>query len=47
MLDGAKALRKAVRDVAGPRALVQRCRIHKSRNLAHRLETLLNWLASL
>ena len=33
VLDGAKALRKAVRDVAGPRALVQRCQIHKSRNV--------------
>lgn len=33
VLDGAKALRKAVKDVAGPRALVQRCRIHKSRNV--------------
>jgi len=33
VLDGAKALRKAVKDVAGPRALVQRCRIHKQRNV--------------
>ena len=37
VLDGAKALRKAVRDVAGPRALVQRCRIHKSRNVCGHL----------
>ena len=33
VLDGAKALRKAVRDVAGTRAPVQRCRIHKQRNV--------------
>jgi putative transposase len=37
VLDGAKALRKAVRDVAGPRALVQRCQIHKSRNVCGHL----------
>ena len=37
VLDGAKALRKAVRDVAGTRALVQRCRIHKSRNVCGHL----------
>lgn len=37
VLDGAKALRKAVRDVAGPKALVQRCRIHKSRNVCGHL----------
>jgi len=37
VLDGAEALRKAVRDVAGPRALVQRCRIHKSRNVCGHL----------
>ena len=37
LLDGAKALRKAVRDVAGQRALVQRCRIHKSRNVCGHL----------
>lgn len=37
VLDGAKALRKAVRDVAGPRALVHRCHIHKSRNVCGHL----------
>jgi len=37
VLDGAKALRKAVRDVAGHRALVQRCQIHKSRNVCGHL----------
>ena len=33
VLDGAKALRKAIKDVAGTRAPVQRCRIHKQRNV--------------
>jgi transposase-like protein len=33
VLDGAKALLKAVRDVAGPRRLVHRCQIHKARNV--------------
>lgn len=33
----AKALGKAVRDVAGPRALVRRCQIHKSRNVCGHL----------
>jgi putative transposase len=37
VLDGAKALRKAVRDVAGPRALVQRCQRHKERNVSEHL----------
>jgi transposase-like protein len=37
VLDGAKALRKAVRDVAGPRALVQRCHRHKERNVVDHL----------
>ena len=37
VLDGAKALRKAVRDVAGQRALVQRCQIHKTRNVCGHL----------
>jgi putative transposase len=37
VLDGAKALRKAVRDVAGPRALVQRCQRHKERNVTDHL----------
>ena len=45
VLDGAKALRKAVRDVAGHRALVQRCRIHKSRNVCgHLPETERPWV---
>jgi putative transposase len=37
VLDGAKALRKAVRMVLGEQALVQRCRIHKLRNILDHL----------
>ena len=37
VLDGAKALRKAVRDVAGARAPVQRCQRHKERNVIDHL----------
>ncbi len=37
VLDGAKALRKAVGDLFGPRALVQRCRVHKRRNVLDHL----------
>ena len=37
VLDGAKALRKAVRDVAGVRAPVQRCQRHKERNVVDHL----------
>jgi hypothetical protein len=37
VLDGAKALRKAVRDLFGARAVVQRCRIHKRRNVLEHL----------
>ncbi len=37
VIDGAKALRKAVRDLFGERALVQRCRIHKGRNVLEHL----------
>jgi putative transposase len=33
VIDGAKALRKAVGEVFGSNALVQRCRIHKRRNV--------------
>lgn len=36
VLDGSKALRKAVVDVWGPNAVIQRCQVHKKRNvLAH------------
>ena len=34
VLDGGKALRKAVQDVFGTHAVVQRCRVHKQRNVA-------------
>ena len=37
VLDGAKALRKAVRDCFGERALVQRCQVHKLRNVLDKL----------
>lgn len=37
VLDGAKALRKAVQMVLGDQALVQRCRIHKLRNVLDQL----------
>jgi putative transposase len=37
VLDGAKALRKAVRDVAGAKAPVQRCQRHKQRNVEDHL----------
>jgi len=33
VLDGGKGWKKAVRDVFGPLALVQRCRLHKERNI--------------
>lgn len=33
MIDGSKALAKSIRDVFGPRALIQRCQAHKSRNV--------------
>lgn len=37
VLDGAKALRKAVKLVLGEQCLVQRCRIHKQRNVLDHL----------
>jgi len=37
ILDGSKALRKAVRDTFGDVALVQRCQIHKRRNVLDHL----------
>ena len=33
VIDGAKALAKSVRDVFGKRALIQRCQVHKRRNV--------------
>lgn len=37
VIDGSKALREAVRDVFGSRALVQRCQVHKGRNVVDHL----------
>jgi putative transposase len=37
IIDGAKALRKAITDTFGTRALLQRCREHKKRNVAEAL----------
>lgn len=37
VIDGAKALRKAVRDTFGGAALVQRCQVHKLRNVLEHL----------
>jgi transposase-like protein len=37
VIDGAKALHKAVSEVFGPRALIQRCREHKKRNVSEAL----------
>ena len=37
VIDGGKALRKAVDEVFGGKALVQRCRIHKQRNVLEHL----------
>jgi putative transposase len=37
VLDGAKALYKGVREVFGERALIQRCRVHKLRNVVEHL----------
>jgi transposase-like protein len=37
VLDGAKALRKAVLDVFGKNALLQRCQLHKTRNVIEQL----------
>ena len=37
VIDGAKALRKAVKMIFGEQALVQRCRLHKMRNVLDHL----------
>jgi transposase-like protein len=37
VLDGSKALSKAVRDTFGKRALIQRCQVHKKRNVLEHL----------
>jgi putative transposase len=38
IVDGAKALSRAVRDTFGDSALIQRCQIHKGRNIIERLD---------
>jgi len=37
VIDGGKAIRKALRDVFGDRAIVQRCQVHKARNVRDQL----------
>jgi len=37
VIDGGKALRKAIGDLFGPRAVVQRCQVHKRRNVLDHL----------
>ena len=37
VMDGSKALRKAIATVLGDRAVVQRCRVHKQRNVVEHL----------
>ena len=37
VVDGGKGLRKALRDVFGDRAIVQRCQVHKQRNVREHL----------
>lgn len=37
IIDGSSALRAAIRDVFGPRGLVQRCQVHKVRNVISHL----------
>jgi len=37
VIDGGKAIRKGLRDVFGNRAIVQRCQVHKSRNVRDHL----------
>ena len=38
IVDGAKALSRAVRDTFGGFALIQRCQVHKGRNIIERLD---------
>jgi putative transposase len=37
VIDGSKALRRAIRDVFGPLGVVQRCQVHKQRNVLDHL----------
>jgi putative transposase len=46
VIDGSKALRAAVRDVLGPQAAVQRCQVHKKRNvLDHLPDEVRRWVS--
>jgi transposase-like protein len=46
-IDGSKALRKAIRDVWGDAAIIQRCQVHKMRNvLEHLPDTERPWVRS-
>ncbi len=46
VLDGAKALLKGVRDVFGANAIVQRCRVHKLRNILDKLPEKHHWMVA-
>jgi putative transposase len=47
VIDGAKALHRAVADIFGERALIQRCRQHKKRNVTEALpERMRGWVLS-
>jgi hypothetical protein len=37
VIDGSKALRKAIREIFGTRGVVQRCQVHKTRNVLDHL----------
>jgi putative transposase len=39
IVDGAKALSRAIRDTCGGFAVIQRCQVHKERNIIERLDT--------
>lgn len=47
VIDGAKALHKAIRDVFGKLALIQRCQVHKKRNVHEHLpERMRGWVGA-
>jgi putative transposase len=47
VIDGGKGMRKALRDVLGDKAVVQRCQVHKTRNVRDHLpETRRRWVAA-
>ena len=47
IVDGAKALSKAIRRSFGPAALIQRCQVHKGRNITDRLDESLHAVRTL